>query len=289
MLTRSAMGPTGWGCGWGWSRRRNRRRLVPLLVAASITASCLIPSGCASPEPKYEVTVDEDAVCVKAKDLGVPARSFADSGRRRLEERPSVNRFPAGVSVVRVAAMMDEQAAHRHLRVAEMARHSAVYWNHLWDDLPPIREVSMLRTLGLDPRGARYQDILRESINANCDLCLIYADVADTNAHAELVAVLWDAANHLALETFRVPVTLPDEVLEEYKESEGGGRWVDEAEHRAETDLRLLVRNAMWDIVMRDQATATTQQSPWRQYLPMLQDKYDRLRQIERALERSGD
>ena len=206
----------------------------------------------------------------------------------KLDSQPSIGRFPTGISVVRVAAAMDEKNARRYLRVAEMPQESAVYWSHLWDDLPPIREVTPLTTQGLDPRGARYEDLLRESVDIDCDLCVVYARIEDTDADAELVAVLWDAANHEAMAAFRVPVTLTEEVREACEKSHRGGAWLSEAEFRAEADLRRLVRDAMWDLVAKDQAAPTTQPSPWQDYLPLFPRDYDRFRRIERIEELRG-
>jgi hypothetical protein len=251
-----------------------------------------LAAGCGSPVAKYEPPIDQDLVCITAADLGVSPEALAESGNLKLDTRGSVARFPTGVSVVRVESVMDERSARRDLRVVEMATESAVYWCALWDDLPPVREVTPLRTLGLDPRGTRYEDLLRESLNIHCNLCIIYAQVNDTEADAEFVAVLWDVVNHNPLTAFRAPVNLTEEVRKASKKSHRGGKAVSEAEFRAEADLRRLVRNAVWDLVARDQASSTTQPSPWREYrpppppgfLPLFPRDYDRFRRLEKIL-----
>ncbi len=266
----------------GWSCRR-------FTVIATLVGIFPIAAGCASSAPKYQPVVETGEVCVTAEDLGVPPALIAALGSQFLNSRPTVDRFPTGVSVVRVAAMMEEKAARRHLCVAEMPVYSRVFWNHLWDDLPSIREVTILRTLGLDPRGADYKDLLRESVNSNCDLCIIVAPVNDTDADAEFVAVLWDAAKGEALAAFRAPVSLPEDIRDACAKSNGRGRWSHEAEFRAEENLRRLVRDAMWDLVGLDHLSPTTQPSPWRRYLPVFPRDYDRFRQIERAIQRSRE
>ncbi|MBN2560227.1 MAG: hypothetical protein JXQ75_04790 [Phycisphaerae bacterium] len=259
------------------SRNRATGWVPPVVLGIVFVA------GCVSPEPKYETPVEEDPVCVTVEDLGVSPGAITGNGRKILDSQPSVGRFPSGVSVVRVAAMMEETGSRRYLRVSEMTTESAVYWMHLWDDLPPVREVTTLRTLGLDPRGASYADLLRESVNVDCDLCVIYAKVDDTDADAEFIGALWDAANHQALATFRAPAALPEEMREARAKSNDEGRWVSEAEFRAETDLRRLARDAMWDLVGKDQASPTTQPSPWQEYLPVFPFDYDRFQSIERV------
>lgn len=277
-------------------RTTHRRRVdtaigwltVHRCVAAVVTCGILAGTGCESPIPKYTPPDDSDTVSVTAEDLGVPAEAVMARGMRRLDAHASFDRFPTGVSVVRVEAGMSEKETRRFLQVADMPTESAVYWTHLWDNLPPIREVTPLRTLGLDPRGADHEDLLRESVKINCDLCLMYGLVDDTDADAEFVAVLWDAATRKALVTFRAPVTLTEEELEESERFHRGGKWVSEAEFRAEADLRKQIRDAMWDMASESRPPATTQPSPWREYLPVFPRDYDRFRRIDEMMRRKS-
>lgn len=281
-MTRTSDGPTPDRFG------RGRRGLVCCGIPA---LSWLVFSGCASPEPKYQPPVETDAVCINAEDLGLPPDTVIEAGSPLMSERISAGRFPTGVSVVRVEATMHERSTRRCLRVADMPQECAVLWCQLWDDLPPIREVTTLRTLGLDPRGARFGDLLRESEIIDCDLCLIYARLSDTDADADFIAVLWDAADQEVLAAFRVPVVLTEEDLEASKEEHRDG-YVTEAEFRAVADLRNLVRDAVWDLVAMDRGDPTTQPSPWREYLPVFPRDYDRfhsIKKIEKILDRAKE
>jgi len=283
MKTPSSKGPIVMDCQWGLCRVWLGTAVACMFILYMCTA------GCGSPEQEYQPVTggvsapNEDIVCITAVDLGVPPEAIADAEHESLDSSPSTARFPTGVSVVRVVAAMDEKDARRYLRVAEMPQESAVYWCHLWDDLSPIRGVTMLRTLGLDPCGANHEDLLRESTNANCGLCIIYARVDDTDADADFAAVLWDAANRKALSAFRVPVTLSEEDREVSEKAHRGGPWVSEAEFRAEADLRKLIRDVMWDLVANDQVSPMTQPSPWQDYLPLFPRDYDRFRRFERV------
>ncbi len=272
-------------------RRRFGRRTphtkparAPTRLVLAISLSHVLSLACGQPEPKYQTPFEEDTICITAGDLGIDDSILPGRGMLLLDRQPSVARFPTGVSVVRVKAMMAEKTAHRYLRVADMTRFSEVYWSHLWDKLPPIREVRPLGTMGVDPRGAGYEDLLRQSVEIECELCVMYALVTDTNSDAEFVAVLWDAADHQALATFRTPVELSDELRDKIADEGDRGRWVGEAEFRAEADLRRLLRDAMWDIVELDRISPATQPSPWRDYMPGFPRDYDRLRAFERAL-----
>ncbi len=282
MNSQSSKGPVVMDCHWGLCRAWFNTAVACIFLPYACTA------GCGSPEQEYQPITsgvsapNEDIVCITAVDLGVPQEAIADAKHESLDSSPSTARFPTGVSVVRVVAAMNEKDARRYLRIAEMPQESAVYWGHLWDDLSPVRCVTMLGTLGLDPRGAIYEDLLKESTNADCGLCVIYARIDDTDADADFAAVLWDAANRKALSAFRVPVTLSDEDREVSEKAHRGGPWVSEAEFRAEADLRKLIRNALWDLVAIDQESQIPQHSPWQEYLPLFPRDYDRFRQFER-------
>ena len=272
-------------CGRGCpsAGHRVRRLFRARLAASGLVGAWLVTSalGCGSPAQHYEARHPDDPVGVMPADLGLPAEALIADGRKVLDDQPSAGRFPTGVSVVRVAAAVEPESRRRYVRVAPLSTESAVYWMHLWDDLPPVREVSTLRTLSLDPRGITCGDLLQASANIDCGLCLVYARSEDTEADAEFVAVLWDAARRKPLASFRVPAVLPDDVRAACAKAEQHGRWTGEPEFRAEADLRLLVRDALWDVAARDRATPTTQPNPWEGYVPFQTYEYDRLRKIQ--------
>lgn len=212
---------------------------------------------------------------VRGEDLGVAEGVMPDRGARILEKASTRGRFPAGVSVVRVAAFVGEDGARRYLEAEPMAVDRAVYWNHVFDDLPPIREVAVLRSLGIDPRGGSASDFLRESLNVDCDLCLIYAWVLDTPEDGEFAAVLWDARGKKPLATYRATARLPESVRKACLKHEHGASRLCAAEFIAEAELRRMVRDTMWDLVAHDGPSATTQPSPWRTEEPMWPRDYE--------------
>lgn len=261
------------------------RRAAPRQKAELYLVLCLgvlTAVGCSAPSPKCQAVDEGSQLCITPEDLGVPANALAGYGWKMLESEPTIGRFPVGVSVARVAATASGDGSQRCLSIAESTTESTVRWMHLWDDQPRIREVTRLRTLGLDPRGVTYEDLLRESANINCQLCLIHAQVEETEADAEYIAVLWDTVNRKPLAAFRIPAVISEEVREMCAKGKDAGRVNREAEAQAESDLRTSVRDAMWDLVHRDQAVPTTQPNPWMDYdyLPVFPRDYDRWQRI---------
>ena len=184
MVMRSTTGPVVTGSYTGERFRQAGRPDRPRLLVA-LGVGSLLMLGCTAQTPKCETRSEDHDLCVTPEDLGVPSVALSGYGRKTLEPQPSTGRFPSGVSVVRVAAMAGTDGAQRCVRVADTSTEETVYWMHIWDDLPRIREVTRLRTLGLDPRGATHEDLLRESVNINCRLCVMYARVEETEADAE--------------------------------------------------------------------------------------------------------
>jgi len=250
------------------------------VVATALTTAC---NPIREPEyqssdykPKYQPQIEEKRAEVQAADLGVEDAAIAEHGQRVLSPEPSVGRFPAGLAVAQVQVCTAPQGEPRYLRVEEMEAHTSVYWGQSMNNLPPIREVRMLRGYGLDPRGAVWQALLNASLQEDCSLCLIYAKVGEAAADAEYVAVLWDAEAEKPLSVFRVPVSVPPQEREAYEKDgrHGYARLLAEASFRAESDLRALVRTALWDLVGTDTASPPTQPNPWDTDLPLFPRDY---------------
>ncbi|MFH1418725.1 MAG: hypothetical protein ABII12_10635 [Planctomycetota bacterium] len=239
---------------------------------------------------KYQTPLGDDVVTITAADMGLSGIDFPESGERILAAEVSQGRFPTGLAVTRVVAAMNEKDVERHLHVQPMPGHDAVYWGHMMEDLPSIREVCALRTYGHDPRGTDFHHLLKSSLDSQCDLLVVYAQVDDTDADAEFVASLYEARTVKPLAAFRVPVILPDEdrvKFEDDDEIDFVGLTA-EAAFRAESDLRRLVRDTLWDLAERDAQGATTQPSPWRNELPLYPRDYNAHRRLQRFLNRPG-
>ena len=265
------------------------RYAVLLLGLLGLTSLC---ASCNSHTPKYQVEIDEDIVSIKSTDLGVPKEAMPKTGTLQLGNEPSRGRFPTGVGVIRVYAAMDETRGRRYLRVAKMEPAQGVYWNQLLVDLPPVREVKILRSWSFDPRGAQWENVLSQSAGVNCDLCVMYASVDDTEADAELIGVLWEVPTQKVLATYRVTVIMPrDDDDEEEEEAsrkyKHGGKWKCEADFRADSEFRTLVRNTLWDLTQQDQKAPTTQPNPWHTDLPLYPRDYDHYRNRQRRDKRT--
>ncbi len=222
--------------------------------------------GCSQPQTraKYATPCEETTVSVRAEDMGLPSDLRSEGGVVTLASGPPQGRFPTGLAVVRIDAFTGGRNDGRSLRLREIATHHAIYWGHLLDDLPAIREVVFPRTLGLDPRGYDAGEVLAAAARQNCGLCLIYAIVGDTDSDAEYVGGLWDAEKREPLVAFRTPVTLDPMLVKQLEKDEGPTSIVREADFRAEQNLRRLVRDAIWDLAKQDTGSPDLRPSPWR-------------------------
>jgi len=264
-----------------------RTQLLPLSAAIALLLATIAPPGCsktksddkaAEHELKYPPVShwEEEVVDITPADLGVTESALAHSGGSLLAADSTEGRFPTGLAVVRVQAVSTDEAARRALRVMPVADYRGAYWNDEMSHLPQLREVTLPRKFGLDPRGADWRSVLRMAAAQNCDLCLIYSQVHNTNADTELVGVLWDALTEQALAAFRVPVQLPPEVRQKYEKKKQLFTLRSDAEFRAETELRRLVRDALWDLIVKDVQPSTTQPNPWDTDLPLFPRDYRR-------------
>lgn len=250
----------------------------------AVSATALL-TGCAASTPPV-VSQDLDVAPMMTTDLGVPDSSVSTPGEHHLDTSRTTGRFPAGLSVARVVVAVDDTSGGRGLRPGEMEVDRAAYWNQVMDTLPPVREVTLLRQLGIDPRGAGCDAFLSESVRVNCNLCLLFGRRTDEGGEDELIGVLWDARQRRPLTAFRVPISPDPILLAECKEDDAERRSKIRhlAEANAEQELRTMVRNTIWDLVKLDSAATTTQQSPWRTDDALLPRDRDPLRRIEELL-----
>jgi hypothetical protein len=242
------------------------RDTAPIKLALPAMLLVTLVIGCSQPEPqaKYAVPCEDIAVSVRAEDIGLPADLKLEAGRVMLAADAPSGRFPTGLAVVRINAFTSPKGDERSLRLTEIETHHAIYWSHLLDDLPAIREVVFPPTLGLDPRGYDTGEVLRAAARQNCGLCLIYASVGDTDSDAEYVGGLWDAEKPEPLVAFRAPVMLDPFLTEQLEENSGPTSIVREADFRAEQGFRRLVRDTIWDLAKQDTGAPDLQPSPWR-------------------------
>ncbi len=236
------------------------RFALPVVLLATLSIGCSQPHT----RVKYAAPCKETVDSVRAEDIGLPADLKREPGGVMLATEPPQGRFPTGLAVVRVDAFSSGQDSERSLRLTDIATHHAIYWGHLLDDLPSIREVVFPRTLGLDPRGYDTGEVLGAATRQNCGLCLMYAIASDTDSDAEYVGGLWDAEKREPLFAFRTPVTLDPCFAEQLEEDDGPTSIVREADFRAEQNLRRLVRDAIWDLAQQDTGATGLQPSPWR-------------------------
>lgn len=242
----------------------------------------LFAGGCARPEQECSAPPLETTAVMPA-DLGISADSVQLPGEHPLDATRTVGRFPAGLSVARVVAIVQDSGAGRRLRPGDMPVERAAYWNQVMDTLPPIREVTQLRDLGIDPRGVEYGAFLRESSNINCNLCLIYGQTEDESGETSLVGALWDVKKRQPIAAYRVPIVVDAASIEDEDDPADLRRAWQIAEAQAELDMRNLVRDSLWGLVEFDTADTTTQPSPWRdedRILPRDQNPFRRLEEL---------
>ncbi len=236
--------------------------LLPIVFLAAVFA------GCETKDRKYQVQSTDQVVTLAGEDLGVTAPQFNRIGYHYLHPEPSFGLFPTGLCVLRVEAFMDSGRAQRFLRVQPLPGHHAVYWNHLLDSLSEIREVVFLARPHLDPRGYDFRAVIDAATGLNCGLAMIYSRVHQSDADAEYVGVLWNVERRAPLVSFRVPVVLPPELVEEMEENPESDTAIREADFRAEQEFRRLVQGVIWDMARRDASAPNKQTNPWRGYVP---------------------
>ncbi|MBK8266921.1 MAG: hypothetical protein IPK83_00885 [Planctomycetes bacterium] len=95
--------------------------------------------GCSQNEtsPKYQVVDEARVISVTAADFGVDSSVFDQVGKHALMSEPTQGQFPSGMCVTQIEAF-ENDSGQRKLRIVLMPSQHAIYWNHLFDELPSV-------------------------------------------------------------------------------------------------------------------------------------------------------
>jgi len=218
---------------------------------------------------------------ISPADLGVPSQMSVTDVLTRMGGSGRIA-LPAAMAVARVGAVDALDRADKatpvvsatatgsgRLDVEAMSLERSAMWNNVANDLPSLREVAVLRTLGLDPRGVGVEDILREAGRQECNLCLIFT-IEEEAGSANVLAVLWNAAAHEPLARIAFNETarpLPEK--DDSKAKRLSRRRKYDAAYLAEVRLREVVGHFLWDL-SREGTPTTTQPNPWQSDTPVM-------------------
>lgn len=267
--------------------RRTPRTVLPILALLATLGAASV--ACQSHDTSdlimaSEVSTETPMAPATSCDLGADASSFAAATPTRLlaGELPAIQP-PCGIAIARVACT--DREPNRALQVEPIAPERAAFWNQLVADLPGVREVSVLRTLGMDPRGIAMTDLLREARNQDCSYLLVFRIVEPDAASAIIQAVLWSVEPAHAVVAFNSDIRLPEAVIQKCSDSDTRMLRECDPSYQVEGELRLLVRDTLWDMAARSRPedSPTTRPNPWKTDQPILpRDEY-RFRQFMRS------
>lgn len=258
------------------SNREPVHLACPFGVAFLMALSALW-TGCSShdKQPSIEQHIAAPATTPTSSefcDLGVDANLFKNDTPTRVLAGDQPALLPAAaIAVARVHC--DGGATGRSLQIETIAPERAAFWNQLVGDLAGVREMVVLRTLGMDPRGVTHKEILQAARGQECNYCLIFQIDDFVHTTAQVRAVLWNVDDGAALVTFNSHVTLPDSVVALCSEDEDMAfhREAD-ASYQVEAELRKLVRDTLWDMAAKTTPAdgPTSRPNPWKTDQPIL-------------------
>lgn len=270
---------------------RKTTQLVRSLTGAAAIAGCITCTGCSSNHGSDQVTqqtINKTIVSTPLCDLGVDAGLFPEGQSIHVVTGNLPALMPmAGIAVTRVRC--DGALEGRPLQAEPIAPERAALWNQLVNDLARVREFVVLGTLGMDPRGAKNEDLLDAAKAQDCNYCLIYQLVDPFPYSASVRAVLWDTDSRKPLISFNTAIQLPESVVQQCNEDEDMTlRREADASYQVEAELRGMVRDTLWDMAGKTEPNEgpTSRPNPWKTDQPILpRDDY----RYRRYLMRGGE
>lgn len=254
---------------------RNSTQIVRSLAGAAVISGCVTWTGCSSNQNSERVAQQAPAktiVTTPLCDLGVDAGLFPDAESIHVVSGDLPALMPmAGIAVIRVRC--DGAIEGRPLQAEPIAPERAALWNQLVNDLARVREFVVLGTLGMDPRGAKNDDLLDAAKAQDCNYCLIYQLVDPFPNSASVRAVLWDTDTRKPLVSFNTAIQLPESVVQQCNEDEDMSlRREGDASFQVEAELRGMVRDTLWDMAAKTSPNEgpTSRPNPWKTDQPIL-------------------
>lgn len=230
-------------------------RGVTLMLAGGL--ALLVAGGCDS------VTVERGPV-VSASELGLPEGLGDTTGFVLLEDQSSSGRFPGALAVARWRELGSEtEPACRQL--ITLKPEQAVHWNSLFNSVPAIREVIMLRQETSGPAGAGVKAVAANAARFDARLCLVYGAAAAEPDSAALIGVLLDTNDGSPVAYIQARATPADFEAPRPDGMQGDRRHVDVV-YLATRRFQDEVRRCVLALIQRDGA-GPKRESPWRQAL----------------------
>jgi len=238
------------------------------MVCGSMLVGCNQGEG-----DSHEVQVVTQVVAhSEMSNLGVDGSLFSpDTPIRAISGNLPALQSVAAIAVARIRC--DGNASDRPLQVEPLAPERGAFWNQILGDLSNVREVAVLGTLGLDPRGVSLKEILQAARGQECNYCLLFQidDFQPTSAHVR--AVLWNVDDGAALVAFNTSVQLSQVVIEKCSDDEDLlHRRMADASYQVEAELRRMVHDTFWDMAARTAPGdgPASRPNPWKTDQPIL-------------------
>ncbi len=110
---------------------------ITMKTALTSTGTLLFLSGCTMglkhPDQRVESALELSDITTEIPRVEADIQQF--------ETAPTVGRFPAGIAIVRVAKILDEENAIERLRIHPFKGYEIPYWGELFDGTPEVRSL----------------------------------------------------------------------------------------------------------------------------------------------------
>lgn len=222
------------------------RLASPLLLLALAVGS----GGCSSAKPESSSVT---RAVVQLTDLGVTAPSEAPNTVTHVETQASIGRFPAGVSVARIAIEDLPDGQPGGMVIDMLTDPEALYWNELFDSVGKIREVTVIDPQSVPQRHVTIPQLLASSRRQKCRLCVIYGqnDVA-ANVSRVVGAVYDTDTSELIGTAYAEEVIDPNEKRPAPPDYPSGDKRNMDAHWLASRKFESLIREFVLDLIQRD-------------------------------------
>lgn len=188
-----------------------------------------------------------------------------------FDEASSSGRFPAGITVVRLAkdTFFREHGPEQKLRIQPLRGYEGAYWDELFDGTPQIREVVSLHKKSVRGDHVVLQELFHAAEVANNRLLLIYGyDNSNEPWTCRVQGLLYELPSGNLLAGVQSASTIWEaraaaKLLPDHAKPKSKRDWAFFVDHLAFRGFEHRFRECVWNFIDRDEGSGKLQPNPF--------------------------
>ncbi len=193
----------------------------------------------------------------------------------RFEKTVSIGRFPAGIAIVRLTKLMDEDTASQRLTISPFRGFEVPYWTGLFDGTPEVRSLFPIHEKSVRDKYVTLPELKEAAHVLNAGLMLVYGyDNTGTEDVCRVFGLLYEMPSGNLVAGITHSATIEDaraamQDLPSREKPVTSKDWTFYVDHVAFRGFEKNFKKCIWDLIDRDKDTLELKPNPFENYTPL--------------------